>query len=397
MTAHFFVRVLLCTVALLCAGSVSALAQDSRADVIAAQQAEKVPHLAPEEAGAFERSVIRIMKSPLLAGTGGVYPWLGSVFAGSGFSGGVGYLGRYSEGRVLSTMAGVSINGSHRIEGSFVGGRFANRTLRPRVKASYIDAKQVAFFGLGPHTEADDRVRYEFTPKTIGADLLFTPSRWFEMQGGYERLAFDTGSSDSVPADLLLTAPAFGSDLRYNVMRGTAAIDTRTSGGYSTRGTLLRGTHEIYDERTDLPYDFRLSEVEAVQLVPILHDQFVLAFRGLATVTHSDGDDDVPLPLLPHIGGGNTVRGLQNRRYQDRNRAVLTAEYRWLPSRVVDMAIFVDAGQVAAERRDLRVRDFDTAWGIGVRVHGPTFTALRVEAARSSQGWVLVFAAGPPF
>ena len=397
MTGHSFVRALVCTLTLITAGGVPAFAQNSRAEVIAGQQAEKVPHLAPEEAGDFERAVIRIMKSPLLAGNGGVYPWLGSVFAGSGFSGGVGYLGRYAEGRSFSALGGVSINGSHRIEGSFIGGRFANRTLRPRFKGSYVDARRVAFFGLGPHPAADDRVRYEFAPKTIGADLMFTPSPWFEMQGSYERLAFDTGSADSVPPDLLLTAPAFGSDLRYNVARGTVAIDTRTSPGYSTRGTLLRGTHEVYDERTDLPYDFRLSELEAVQLVPILHEQFVLAFRGLLTMTHSDGDDDVPLPLLPHIGGGSTVRGLQNRRYQDRNRAVVTAEYRWLPSRLVDMAVFLDAGQVAAERHDLRVRDFDTAWGIGLRVHGPTFTALRIEAARSSQGWVLVFAAGPPF
>jgi outer membrane translocation and assembly module TamA len=75
----------------------------------------------------------------------------------------------------------------------------------------------------------------------------------------------------------------------------------------------------------------------------------------------------------------------------------MTAEYRWRPSRSVDMALFVDAGQVAAERRQLRLKEFDTAWGIGMRLHGPTFTALRIEGARSSQGWVLIFAGGPPF
>ena len=390
------VRAVACTAALLLLNPVTAAAQNSRAEIIAEQQAEKAQHLAPEEAGRFERAIVRIMGSPLLAGNGGFYPWVGSVFPGSGLAGGVGYLGRYPRAISVTTFAGASINGSHRIEGSFTGPRFANRTLRPYVRGSYIDAKRVAFFGLGSETLAGDRVRYEFTPKSVSADLAFTPSSWFELDGGFEFLAFGT-EAGLAPASLLFTGPAFGERVRYQVTRGSAAVDTRLSPGYSTSGTLLRAAHELYDERRDLPYDFRLTELEAVQLVPLLHEQFVLAFRGLTTFTHSDGDDDVPLPLLPHIGGGNTVRGLQNRRYQDRNRAVVTAEYRWRPSRSIDMALFVDAGQVAAERRQLRLKEFDTAWGIGMRLHGPTFTALRIEGARSSQGWVLIFAGGPPF
>ncbi|MDQ2673975.1 MAG: outer membrane protein assembly factor, partial [Chloroflexota bacterium] len=339
--------------------------------------------------------IIRIMGSPLLGGGGGVYPWLGSVFPGSGLSGGVGYLARYPEGMRFNSLAGVSINGSYRLEGTFVGPRFASRTLRPRVVASYVDAKRVSFYGLGPESLDEPRARYDFTPKSVAAELAFTPADWFQVDGGFEFLAFGTSATD--PDPLLFSGPAFGSDLRYQISRGTVAFDTRTSPGYSTHGTLLRATHELFDERRDLPFDFRRTELEAVQLVPILHEQFVLAFRGLMTMTHSDGDDDVPLPLLPYIGGGSTVRGLSNRRFADRNRAVLTAEYRWLPSRVVDMAIFVDTGQVVATRDAFRLPEFETAYGIGMRIHGPTFTALRIEGAKSSRGFVLVFAAGPAF
>lgn len=396
MTASRLVRSCVSSLLTLLALAVPATAQNSRADVIAAQQAEKAKSLGPEQPNAFERGIIRVMRSPLFGEGDGFYPWVGSVFAGSGLSGGPGYIARLPEGMRVNALAGISINGSHRVEGTFTGPRLAGRTLRPRVSASYVDAKRVAFYGLGPDTADADRIRYEFTPRTVDAELVFTPTGWLELDGGFRWLAFGTDGGEA-PANRLLTAPGFAADLRYQVSRGTVALDTRTSPGYSRRGSLLRATHELYDERTGQPFDYRQTELEAVQLVPLVNEQFVLAFRGMTTVTHADGDDDVPFPLLPHIGGGNTVRGLQNRRFADRNRAVLTAEYRWLPSRSVDMAVFLDAGQVGETREQLRLKDFETAWGIGMRIHGPTFTALRIEGARSSRGFVLIFAGGPAF
>ena len=58
--------------------------------------------------------------------------------------------------------------------------------------------------------------------------------------------------------------------------------------------------------------------------------------------------------LAPFLGSGSTLRGFANRRFTDRNRMLLTGEYRWRPSRYLDMALFMDAGQVAADRRRLR-------------------------------------------
>jgi outer membrane translocation and assembly module TamA len=50
------------------------------------------------------------------------------------------------------------------------------------------------------------------------------------------------------------------------------------------------------------------------------------------------------------------------------------------------MALFVDAGKVASERRDLDLDDLKTAYGIGIRFHGPTFTPLRIDVARGDEG-----------
>ena len=65
---------------------------------------------------------------------------------------------------------------------------------------------------------------------------------------------------------------------------------------------------------------------------------------------------------------------------------LLSAEYRWIPSRVIDMAVFVDSGKVAADRRDLDFENLKTAYGIGFRIHGPTFTPFRLDVARGDEG-----------
>src|SRR6476661_5532802 len=91
-------------------------APTTRAEAIAAEQAKKAQVLSPEGPTRVEKTVVRVMSSPLLAGTGGPYPWFGSVFGGSGFAAGAGYLKRLPRDTQFSGIAGISINGSTLLE-----------------------------------------------------------------------------------------------------------------------------------------------------------------------------------------------------------------------------------------------------------------------------------------
>ncbi len=61
------------------------------------------------------------------------------------------------------------------------------------------------------------------------------------------------------------------------------------------------------------------------------------------------------------------------------------------------MALFLDAGQVAAERQDLTAANFETAWGLGARFHGPHFNAFRIEVARGREGLRIIFGGSQAF
>ena len=59
--------------------------------------------------------------------------------------------------------------------------------------------------------------------------------------------------------------------------------------------------------------------------------------------------------------------------------------------------MFLDAGQVAAERQNLTAANFETAWGLGARFHGSYFSAFRIEVAKGREGLRLIFGGSQAF
>jgi outer membrane protein assembly factor BamA len=221
---------------------------------------------------------------------------------------------------------------------------------------------------------------------------------WLKVSGGYHYVHALTDEGDGMrPLFTPEETPGLNASLGYDVPRLGLAIDTRPSPGYATRGVLMRGTWSRYGERTGQPYSFDLEEYEGAVLIPILREQFGLMFRALATMGTPDAGSTVPIMFAPMVGSGTTVRGFNNRRFQDNGRLVLNAEYRWRPSRYLDMAIFYDAGRVGPDWRSVKSGKFETGWGVGSRLHGPAFTIWRVELAHSRNGFNLVVATAPPF
>lgn len=371
------------------------LAQSTRVESIAEEQAEKAKGLAIEGPSDGELVVRRVLLSPLLSGGGGAYPWFGSVFGGTGMALGAGYLKRLEKAASFNMLAGISINNSQLLETRVAAPELFRGRLKVGAEASWIKARDVQYFGPGAKSNPDVDFEYDYQPTQYRADAAFKPVRWFSIGGGYSFLDLET---QVVDFDLGVgVAPGIGQDLQYHISRAEAIIDWRTAPGYSTRGGMYRMSWERHEETNDKPYTFETQEYEVTQLVPLVREQFVLAFHGLMTMTVTDAGEQVPVMLAPYLGSGDTLRAYQTRRYTDRNRVLLSGEYRWRPSRYLDMAVFVDTGQVARDKRDFRFNDFEVNWGIGARFHGPIFTAWRVEYARGHEGRNIIFAGSQVF
>jgi hypothetical protein len=278
-----------------------------------------------------------------------------------------------------------------------------------RLNAGWRDATQVGYYGLGMDTSYDDRANFRFNEAFGEAEATFRPLAWSVFTGAVAYDAYDTkggeGGHPSIEQEYTsATAPGLGADPNYIRLTATAGIDLRpTSGidyrpsaGYARRGGYYGVKYQNWKDVDDI-YSFDQMDVDLIQHVPILKETWVLSLRGRLQAVLND-DDTVPYFLMPSVGSGSTLRGYSSRRFRDRSSVLMQAEWRWIPNRTgLDVALFFDAGQVASGPSDFATKDLETDVGIGVRFHGPTSTPLRIELAKGSEGWNLVFAGTAAF
>lgn len=355
--------------------------QDTRAEEIARRQAEKARRLEPNRATAAEKTLEWLEAHFTDPNT--VYLTFGGLYPSSGLAPGVALRRAFGHAR-LNTGVAYSLRNYKLAHVSLGFPELAGDRVEIDTHARWLDATQVPFYGIGNATSKDARVNYGLRALEAGATVALKPVEWFRIGGGLALRQFeDRAGAGSRPLETGSAIPGLFTEVRYRQATAFTAIDTRESSGYSRSGGLYSlALHDF----TDNPSSFRRVDAEVQQLLPLLKEHWVLAFRGLVQTTDIDGDQRVPYYLLPSLGGARRHRGYSDFRFQDRHMLLVTGEYRWLPSRVLDMALFIDAGKVASDRRDLDFDGLKTAYGIGLRIHGPTFTPLRLDIARGDEG-----------
>ncbi|HXH07035.1 MAG TPA: BamA/TamA family outer membrane protein, partial [Vicinamibacterales bacterium] len=305
----------------------------------------------------------------------------------------------YSDTGVLSAVAARSIRGFTTAAFSIELPEAARGRLRSALAARWLDAPEVPFYGLGPGSSREDRALFHYRFVDAGGEIEVRAAGALALCGGLGVLAAESGSGRTPAIEERFdaeAAPGLGAAPRYRLARAEAAVDWRDSPGYTRRGGLYRLAWSDYRDGRGA-WSFRRWDAELVQHVPLVRANWVLAFRALASTTTPQAGARVPFFLMPSLGGGSDLRAFDSFRFRDRHRLLLTAEYRWTPSYFLDMALFADAGTVAARRRDLDLHRLRLSYGIGARLHGPSATALRLELARGAEGLRLVVTAGAPF
>jgi hypothetical protein len=368
-----------------------AVAQETRAEIIRQQQAKKVQTVTPPELNAAEKIVNRLEQWGLLTGEPrGVYPVLDSVYPGGGFAGGLGARKPFGDNGAISVIGAYSMNGFWRAQTDVSLPSFASNRGRVSLTAGYLDAPDVKYYGIGQDSGKDDKTFFGYTPFGGGGRLDFDVSRKVSVGGGVNYIDIGTESGATGPSIEERFSPADSPGLeldqfKYVNSTARAVVDWRQPLGYSGTGGLYRVQFDDFRETDHDQYSFRSLEAEVTQLIPLMRANWVIALRGLATITDADATEAIPYFMLPSLGGGKTLRGFPDFRFRDRHRLVMNAELRWTPARFLDMAVFYDTGKVAARRGDLDFRDLEDSYGIGMRIVGPTGYAFRVEVAHSRE------------
>jgi len=379
-------------------GATPALAQDAseapetRAAQLAAARASKAAQLHPYSSSTLERRLALVDRA--LSARHPVYLAMGSSFDGAGVAFGPGYRLRFGDTGAFDARATYSMRGYRSVDARVALPEMAGGRVAVEVHGHWLDAPGVAFFGVGAGTTRADRTRFDYRTGTVGATASFTPARHLSLGASLDALQTEGTrellGSDGVPLRSTI-------DPRYVRTAATVAFDTRTSPDYSRRGGLYRVEFADYHQVGGGGRGFQRLDAELQRYVPVLREHAVLAFRAAASSTMTGDDGEVPYYLMPDLGGSTTLRGFSPWRFRDRNRLLLTGEYRWAATSLLDMAVFVDAGTVSGRRDDLDLHRLAVSPGLGLRIHTPSATVTRLELARSREGLRAIVSFGPSF
>jgi hypothetical protein len=179
--------------------------------------------------------------------------------------------------------------------------------------------------------------------------------------------------------------------------------DSRDSTDIPTRGALAILYSELTDKRIGSASSFVKFGADWRDFIPLRKGNPILALHALANYT--SGDRDTPFWELSSLGGRRALRGFGSHRFIDFNRSLASAELR---TRVyqrhvfgvnleIEVAPFLDAGQVFRRVTDSPVDDLHWVGGVGFRgVVRPQIVGF-VDIGRGSEGTAIFTGVDYPF
>lgn len=390
----------MCVFLAVCACAASAGAQDTGTagvpqERLTAQDAVPQPGPLARAFGWAERRMDGPSGTP-----DGLYPELGGMIPGAGFSAGPGYRHRLFGNRaVVDASTAMSWRGYRMMRSQLAWPRLLNDRLSVGGQVKYQDFTQINFFGIGHDSLKGNQTDYRLRDLDALGFATARPKSWLSVTGRaglLRRVDIGRGASTLYPSTDErfdeTTAPGLARQPNYLHADVAADVDTRDVPGYPSSGGRYRVSMAMFHDQDFSSYSFSRIEADAAQYLPL--GRSVLALRGRMDLSRTGAGQDVPFYLLPTLGGASSLRGFSDYRFRDRNLLLLDAEYRWPILRRVDAAMFYDAGTVAPVASAL-ASHLNADYGAGLRVHSATHMLVRLDVARSREGTraILTFSA----
>jgi len=320
--------------------------------------------------------------------TNGIYLDYGNMIPGAGWaSAGPGYRHWYGKDSVfIDASASISVTGYKIGQARFELPALLKSRLAVGVQSRWQQFGSVDYFGGG--SESTLSALTDYTVKSTQLEGYFTirPVRWLNLDA---HMGWLNPRTRYVRGPLLR---GLNSRQRYVPIGVAMSIDTRDFPNHPTRGVMLRGASTRYDDRTigsNNINSFYRHEGEAAAFVPIGGGKLVLGVHGWMVRSDVDAGRSVPFYLQPTLGGVSSLRSFSDYRFRDDNMLLATVEMRLALLTHLDLAGFVDAGNVARRPGDLDLAK--RSYGGGLRFHTRRDTFAEIDLAHGTEGWRAMF------
>jgi len=359
----------------------------------------------------------------------GFFPYLGRIVSGSGLAAGVGY--RYEE--ILGSLVGAEATAGWSVRGyqlyrtraglindarrtlelrqadAGVASMFNDTAVKRPGAALYTEIRYRSYprhpyYGIGGESKRDDVSAFKLRGPAYDLVGQWQVSPSFGLSGRAGLLESEVGPrrGDSKRPSVEerfdpVSIPGFLTTPTYTVLGVGAALDRRDSPRDPTRGFFAGATAWRF-EASGRQYDFTRVTLDARGYIPSSGPlPGVIALRLLLSGDHTAPSSLVPFFLLQTVGGAETLRSYPSHRWRERALAHVTAEYRWQPHRLVEIAPFVDIASLASTFESLSARRRLYSYGVALRGRWKGRVLGRLEWALGPEGGRVLLFAGPLF
>jgi outer membrane protein assembly factor BamA len=390
---------------ILCVGACAlAYGQDqSRSDEIDQQRAQKDANLTPEEPPTAEVRVESIENSvPYRLLTGefdGFGVGFGNVIPGTGFA----VRPRYTRSGLLGGRLTLRVDALAAINESYMGGLdLAMPSLLDGrafwdFNVVHSDISEMPYYGPGPDSRKTGRSDYRLEETNVEFRPGVRVFKGFRagLIGSYLADHVGPGQASQYISTNLQFAPevAPGIDHQTDFGRGGAfvAYDWRDDNSDPTSGGKYSAEYVRYLDQNLDRYSFYRVDLNAWQYIPLFNHTHVIALHGAASLTDTNSSQVVPFYLQPTLGGPDTLRGYEFDRFYGNNSTLVSAEYHWDASPILQMVLFADGGKVFNTWQQWNFHAIETDVGFGFRFRGRSKNVLSLDTGFSHEGFQIWF------
>jgi hypothetical protein len=333
----------------------------------------------------------------------GLYPTFATRMPGSGWIAiGPGYRTHLWNDRLFADVSGAVswrrfLSSDARLELSHL----AHDRLTIGAQSLAQDWTQIEFFGVGPNSTRSRRSQFRLRAVDLSAYGMVRTRPGVDVRariGLLGRARIDPAAGwhmrplpNSQDAFTDPEAPALGGGPRLWHADVVITGDSLDHPGHPTRGGLVQAAASVFHDTDTGAYSFRRFEFVALGMVPVIPDRWTLAVRGTVITSTPARGHRVPFYLMPSLGGQSLLRGFDSNRFRDADLMAINIESRWALLAHMDVALFVDTGQVAPRLGAFRRADLQAAVGGGLRIHTGVATIVRLDVAHGGEGWHMAF------
>ncbi len=265
----------------------------------------------------------------------------------------------------------------------------------------YLLWTDAAFFGIGNDSRKEDRTNYAHRQPSVWGNLGLDwgPKLNGRLAFRFEKNSVSEGrnthypSSSDWPEMSGQALPALESKVEFftidlNLEHFSLIQRENSAGGWE-----IKAGAAIYNQMNGDAFNFTKGTLDVKRYIHLFYGR-ILTLRFATEITRPFKEGEIPFYYLSRLGQRQTIRGYFRGRFQDRDSALFSAEYRYplikrpskLPS--LEAILFIDLGKVSPDLfKEGLFKNYHTSFGGGIRIFNRTNLDLQFILAKSSDGF----------